>query len=54
MDSDNHRPYDYYVLPAIDFGRDGVVLADNNDFSLDAYRMDSLDEFFVLAGRVAL
>lgn len=54
MDSDNHRPYDYYVLPAIDFGRDGVVLADNNAFSLDAYRMDSLDEFFVLAGRVAL
>lgn len=54
MDPNNQHPYDYYVLPSIDFAPEGPPLMENNGFSLDAYRTETLEEFFILAGRAAL
>lgn len=54
MDPSNQHWYDFYVLPSLDFSSEGVRLREDNGFSLDAYRVDALDEFFVMAGRVSL
>ena len=53
MASDHRRVLDYYLLPHIDLPFQPVKLAEeNNDFSLDAYRFDTLDELYALAERV--
>ncbi len=54
MDPGNRHAHDFYVLPSIDFTPDGMPSMEDNGFSLDAYRMDTLEEFFALAGRAAL
>lgn len=54
MDASNRRPYDYYVFPAIDFAAETLPVLEDNGFTLDAYRTDSLDDFYQLAGRVSL
>jgi len=51
MDELNAAPRDYYVLPSIDMTADRLRLAEQNGLSLDAYRFDTLDFFFALAGR---
>lgn len=54
MDPGNQRAFDYYVFPAIDFSAEALPTLEDNGFTLDAYRTDSLDFFFQLAGRVSL
>lgn len=52
MDPGNRFAHDYYVFPAIDFYAETLPVTEDNGFSLDVYRTDSLDGFFVLTGRV--
>jgi DNA invertase Pin-like site-specific DNA recombinase len=54
MDTDNRQILDYYLIPAIDVENPQIRLAENNHFSLDAYRFDDLEPFFILSERVAL
>lgn len=54
MDHKNERAFDYYVLPAIDFSTDALPILEDNGFFLDAYRTESLNSFYQLAGRVPL
>jgi hypothetical protein len=54
MDPGNQRAFDYYVFPAIDFSAEALPTLEDNGFTLDAYRTDSLDFFYQLAGRVSL
>lgn len=54
MDESNEAPRDFYILPSIDMARDRLRLAEQNGFSLDAYRFETLDFFYVLAGRVRI
>lgn len=51
MDETNKTPRDYYLLPGIDMTVDKLHLAEQNGLSLDAYRFDTLDYFYALAGR---
>ena len=51
VDELNAAPRDYYVLPSIDMTADRLRLAEQNGLSLDAYRFDTLDFFFSMAGR---
>ena len=52
MDHDNRLPFDYYLLPSIDFAADAVPQSENNGFGLDAYRFDTLDLFYSLSARI--
>jgi DNA invertase Pin-like site-specific DNA recombinase len=54
MDETNEMPRDYYFLPSIDMTLDRLRLSEQNGFSLDAYRFESLDLFYVLAGRARI
>jgi hypothetical protein len=54
MDHANQRAFDYYVLPSIDFSSEVLPTLEDNGFHLDAYRMDSLEFFYMLTGRVSL
>ncbi|WP_460550529.1 recombinase family protein [Comamonas piscis] len=54
MDPFNNYAHDYYVLPAIDFSAENLPTLQDNGFTLDAYRVDTLEGFYQLAGRVPL
>ena len=54
MDPSNSRAHDYYVFPAIDFSAETLPILEDNGFTLDAYRVDSLESFYQLAGRTLL
>jgi len=54
MDELNEGPRDYYVLPSIDMTMSRLRLAEQNGLSLDAYRFDTLDQFYALVGRVRI
>jgi len=54
MDHANRRAFDYYVLPAIDFSSETLPIMEDNGFTLDAYRMETLDLFYNLSGRIPL
>jgi DNA invertase Pin-like site-specific DNA recombinase len=54
MDRSNRSPLDYYLLPRIDMTLPSVRLAENNGFSLDSYRFESLEGLFELAARAKL
>lgn len=54
MDETNGSPLDYYLLPSIDMVLPKLSLAEQNAFSLDAYRFHSLDFFFDLTRRAIL
>jgi DNA invertase Pin-like site-specific DNA recombinase len=51
MDEANDDPRDYYLLPSIDMTQDRLRLAEQNGLSLDAYRFETLEYFYMLAGR---
>jgi hypothetical protein len=51
MNETNDDPRDYYLLPSIDMTRDRLRLAEQNGLSLDAYRFETLEYFYTLAGR---
>ena len=50
----NETPRDHYLLPSIDMVMGQLRLAEQNGLSLDAYRFDSLDFFFGMAGRARI
>jgi hypothetical protein len=54
MDQANREIVDYYLLPRIDISVSTLQLREENGFSLDAYRFNSLDLFFYLAARAQL
>lgn len=54
MDEMNEAPRDYYLLPSIDMTMARLRLAEQNGLSLDAYRFDTLDYFYALAGRARI
>jgi len=54
MDRPNREPLDYYLLPRIDMTEPRLRLAEDNGVSLDAYRFETLEEFFGLAARARL
>lgn len=51
MGPDNCVPQDYYVFPALDFATEVLPTSEDNGFSLDAYRVDSLELLYQFAGR---
>ena len=51
MDELNKAPRDYLLLPSIDMTTNRLRLAEKNGLSLDAYRFDTLEYFYELAGR---
>lgn len=51
LDSSNAATLDYYVLPSIDLTIPRLKLAEDNPFALDAYRFETLDFLYSLAGR---
>ena len=54
MDADNRAVVDYYLLPRLDTAAATLRLREENGFSLDAYRFDSLEAFFHLAARTRI
>nr|WP_279607253.1 recombinase family protein [Burkholderia anthina] len=54
MNHDNTAPYDFYLLPSIDFTWTFLPCAERNGFALDAYQFETLDVFYLLAARVPL
>ncbi|MEI7600185.1 MAG: recombinase family protein [Aestuariivirga sp.] len=54
MDEMNEAPRDYYLLPSIDMTIARLRLSEQNGFSLDAYRFETLDFFYALAGRARI
>ncbi len=54
MDSNNEKPLDYYLLPALDIENPKLRLLENNGLALDTYRFDDLELFFLLTERVPI
>ena len=54
MDQQNRDPLDYYILPQLDMNAKLLRLSQDNGLSIDAYRFDSLDDFFDLCARTAV
>lgn len=54
MEPDNATVLDYYLIPAIDVENPKIRLAENNHLSLDAYRFNDLEQFFLLAERAVI
>jgi hypothetical protein len=52
MDSTNTDALDYYLLPQFEMRTNRLGLAEENGLMLDAFRFDTLDFFFEMAGRV--
>lgn len=54
MDRENHRAYDYYIIPRIDMGMWPRRIADDNGTFIDSYRFDGLEILERLAERCPL
>lgn len=54
MNHDNTAPFDFYLLPSIDFTSAFLPYAERNGFALDAYQFETLEVFYLLAARVPL
>ncbi len=54
MAPSNNSVTDYYILPAIDFTSESLPFREDNDFTLDAYRVETLEGFYDMTGRVTL
>jgi DNA invertase Pin-like site-specific DNA recombinase len=54
MTADQQTVLDYFLFPSIDLNTGILCLAEYNPMHLDAYRFDTLDFFFQMAGRVRL
>ncbi|WP_434108151.1 recombinase family protein [Paraburkholderia caffeinilytica] len=50
----NEAPLDYYLLPRLDFGREGIRLADHNPIEFESYRFETLDYLYRMAERARL
>lgn len=54
MDQANKTPLDYYLLPTADMTIPKLRLSERNGLSLDAYRFETLADFYAMAERVSL
>lgn len=54
MDACNLSAHDYYILPGIDMEWGVLRTAEENGITIDAYRFESLDQFFQLTKRVPI
>jgi hypothetical protein len=54
LDASNRAVFDYYLLPRIDIAALELRLSEENGFSLDTYRFDTLEPFFYLAARTRI
>jgi len=54
MDSENHCPLDYYLLPSLDTTFEKLIIADDNPVSIEIFRFDNLDFFFGMARRMKI
>jgi DNA invertase Pin-like site-specific DNA recombinase len=54
MDPDNTRRRDYFIFPMTDLPVPNLRLTPYNGIALDAYRFDTLDQFFEMAARTRL
>lgn len=51
MNETNDAPRDFYLLPSIDMTDARLKMAEQNGLWLDAYRTETLNDFYALAGR---
>ncbi len=54
LDATNRGILDYYLIPAIDVENPHIRFRERNPLSLDAYRFDELEPFFLLTERASL
>ncbi|MCW3503958.1 hypothetical protein [Burkholderia cenocepacia] len=54
MNHDNTKPYDFYLLPSIDFTPALLPYAEYNGFALDVYQFETLDMFYRITARLPL
>lgn len=54
LDETNRGILDYYLIPAIDVENPNIRFHERNPLSLDAYRFDELERFFLLTERASL
>lgn len=54
MAADNRQVLDYYLLPRLDFPVRRLRLAEENEFGIDAYRVDTLLPFLELTARSSI
>ena len=51
LDRENKGILDYYLLPWLDLGPQGINLRESNGVILDGYRFDNLDMLYRMAER---
>lgn len=54
LERTNREVLDYYLLPRLDFGGDGLQMAEQNAIEIESYRFDTLDYLYGMAKRVRL
>jgi hypothetical protein len=54
LERTNREVLDYYLLPRLDFGGDGLQMAEQNAIEIESYRFDTLDYLYSMAKRVRL
>lgn len=54
LDHTNAAALDYYLLPWLDLAPGRLNLKEHNGIALDAYRFESLDMLYRMAGRVRI
>ncbi|KVA50895.1 recombinase family protein [Burkholderia cepacia] len=54
MNHDNTKPYDFYLLPSIDFTPALLPCAEYNGFALDVYQFETLELFYRITARLPL
>jgi DNA invertase Pin-like site-specific DNA recombinase len=54
MDAENREPFDYYILPSVDFASGKLTLSEENGVTLDTYRFNTLDFFIGMARRAKI
>jgi DNA invertase Pin-like site-specific DNA recombinase len=54
MDESNQQPLDYYLLPGLDIEQPRIRLSERQGLTMESYRFDDLETFFLLTENVAL
>jgi hypothetical protein len=54
LDKNNASPLDYYLLPRLDFGSQGISLAERNGLEFESYRFQDLDYLYGMAERTRI
>jgi len=52
LDPANQTPFDYYLLPQLDFGQPRISLADHNPMEFESYRFQTLEYLYGMAERI--